>query len=396
MASRIAREAYEDAVHLLPTLAVYADRTLLHTDNKIDDVLLTDGGTIKVNEDKFAQLDPDTRVTAMAHELLHVAMQHVQRQTKDRDDKRWHTAADISVNGMLQDLGLTVPEGAVVDPKLCYLSVEEIYDRLPSNEDEQPQSGEGEGQGLSLGGMVGAQGEGDDDEDGEGQPQNTGSGFSKASAEAAKANAGDGEAQAEVAGKLPGKEPLAALRALQERRSKLLRKLKRTWMSGMASWMRMQIGTTIPDRRFLYQGLYLENYDEEDTIAIAVDTSGSVDDEMVTMFLSFVQGLLEDLNATAKVLMIDSKIHSVTEVQPGDPLPPVKGRGGTHFGPFHTWLEEQPQGSIQAAFYFTDGYGYYPDRPADVPMFWILWPDHQAIKDGFGESIVMDIDEEDE
>lgn len=401
--SWLLNRAREEALEAFPHLASFASKTWFTTDNSIEEVLLTDGGSIKVNEQKFAQLDPDTQVVAIAHELTHYALLHVQRQEK-RDAKRWHTAADIVVNGqlrpILEQMGMSLPEGSIVDENLEMLSVEEVYDRLPNDPDQQPQGGDGEGQGLSLGGMVDAQGKGFEPQPGNGQPQpgqgqgqNSGKpskGFSKDSKEQADQNAGDGESVSEVAGKMIGKEGLAALRNVQERRARILRRVRKAWMSGMASWMRMQIGTTIPDRRFLYQGLYLENYDEEDKIAVFIDTSGSVDDNMVRMFLEFTQGLLEELNAEATIVMVDAAIHSITDIQAGDPLPRVVGRGGTDFSPAINWLNEQQQGKYQAAFYFTDGYGHYPERPADVPMYWILWPQHCPIREGFGESIVMD------
>lgn len=399
-------EAHEAMVTAFPYLARFAATTKYQYDSKISEVLLTDGGSIKVNKAKFEALpDDETRMIGLAHELHHIAYLHVQRQGANREAKKWHTAADIVVNGYLrrelEPLGLSLPEGSVVDEKLELLSVEEVYEKLPDNPDQQPQGGDGEGQGLGLGGMVDGSGQGfEQPGEGQGQPQKgkggagnkPAKGFDADSKEQAQRNAQDGEQMADLAGKLPGTEPLAALRNVQERRARILGKIRKTWMAGMASWMRMQIGTTIPDRRFLYQGLYLENYDEEDKIVIVVDTSGSVDDEMVAMFLQFVQGLLEEMQAEATIIMADARIHSVTDLQPGDPLPPVVGRGGTHFGPAIEWINEQQQGVYQAAFYFTDGAGYYPEHPCEIPMFWILWPDHSPIREGFGESIVMDAD----
>lgn len=397
------RQAHEEAVQAFPYLARFASVTNYTTDNSIEEALLTDGGTVKVNRKKFEALDENTRMIGLAHELHHIAYLHVQRQ-ENRDAKKWHTAADIVTNGYLrrelEPLGLSLPEGSVVDEGLENLSVEEVYDRLPDDPDQQPQGGEGEGQGLGLGGMVDARGKGfDQPGDGQGQGQGQGQkgsnpapGFSKESQAQAQRNANDSENVTDMAGKLPGTEPMAILRNIQERRARILGKIRKTWMAGMASWMRMQIGTSIPDRRFLYQGLYLENYDEEDKIVIVVDTSGSVDDEMVAMFLQFVQGLLEELNAEAVIIMADARIHSITNMQPGDPLPEVVGRGGTHFGPAIEWINQQQSGTYQAAFYFTDGQGCYPDYPCAIPMFWILWPDHSPIREGFGESIVMETD----
>lgn len=398
MVSKFVRDAYNKTIQLFPSLSRYGAVTAIAEDSKISEVLLTDGGSIKVNAEKFASLNENDQIAAIAHELLHVSLLHVQRQKEGtHEDKRWHTAADIVTNGflrpMLEEVGLDLPEGSVVEPSLENYSVEEVYDRLPADEDQQPQGGDGENQGLNLGGMVGANGRGNGNGEGKGRArgQSQGDGFDSESQEQAEANKGDSEAQSEIAGQLPGRDPMAALRIVQAERARAFSKINKRWMSGMANTLRQQLGVTLPDRRFLWQGLYLENYDEEDRIAIVIDTSGSVNDEMVRVFLEFVQGLLEDLNAEATVIMADAEIHTITNIQPGDPLPPVVGRGGTNFAPAIDWINEQQNGTYQAAFYFTDGYGYYPDYPCNVPMYWILWPQHQKVRDGFGESIVMDV-----
>lgn len=372
----VVQQAHDKALEVWPELSRFATGVWAASKD-INGAFETDGGQIRYNTKVIEQMTPDDAAFAVAHTLLHVGFLHRQRR-EDRDEKKWHTACDIVVNHTLQER-MELPEGAVYDPKYAGLSADEVYDKLPADDGKNsPEEGEGKGKGLGIGGLSS-----DDSEGAEG-------GYTKTSAEAAREAAGDSEKIMEVAGKLPGKEPMAVLRDIQTRRSRALAKLRPNWMQGVAQTMRLKIGTSVMDRRFFAEEMYLDNFDEEDVVLIAVDTSGSVSDHMVKVFLQLIQGLLEELQAKATVLMVDTEIHSVTELEPGDALPRVVGRGGTDFRPVIEFANAAPNGRYQMAFYFTDAYGEFGKVLPAIPFTWVLWPGSSRVPAGFGDTIQMD------
>jgi predicted metal-dependent peptidase len=66
----------------------------------------------------------------MAHEVLHAALRHDQRQ-ETRDPFLFNVACDYAINGWLVEMQLgQAPPGLLHDPELRGLSSEEIYDRI--------------------------------------------------------------------------------------------------------------------------------------------------------------------------------------------------------------------------------------------------------------------------
>jgi predicted metal-dependent peptidase len=67
----------------------------------------------------------------MAHELLHVALRHMGRQ-QGRDHYLWNVACDFAINSWLIEMkiGEAPQMGLLFDPVLKDLSAEEIYDRI--------------------------------------------------------------------------------------------------------------------------------------------------------------------------------------------------------------------------------------------------------------------------
>lgn len=70
----------------------------------------------------------------MAHELLHVGLNHAGR-CRGRDAYLWNVACDYVINGWLVDMMIgDMPDvGGLHDPQLAGLSAESVYDRLASD-----------------------------------------------------------------------------------------------------------------------------------------------------------------------------------------------------------------------------------------------------------------------
>ncbi len=88
-------------------------------------------------EDKEIYINPSANLNewqcqfVMAHEFLHVGLQHEQRR-HGRDPFLWNVACDYVVNGWLVEMriGEMPPHGLLHDPELKGLSAEEIYYRI--------------------------------------------------------------------------------------------------------------------------------------------------------------------------------------------------------------------------------------------------------------------------
>ena len=88
-----------------------------------------DGRVIFYNPDYMAGLAPDEQVFALAHEICHVAFDHIHR-SRGKDREIWNRAADAVVNQLLKADGLRIPEGAVDFPEAMGRGVEEYYEEL--------------------------------------------------------------------------------------------------------------------------------------------------------------------------------------------------------------------------------------------------------------------------
>lgn len=73
------------------------------------------------------------QIFVMAHEMLHVALNHAKRR-KNREHLMWNLACDFVINNWLVEMCVGVPPaGVFLDKKLSRLSAEEIYEVLKEN-----------------------------------------------------------------------------------------------------------------------------------------------------------------------------------------------------------------------------------------------------------------------
>ena len=112
---------------------------LLHTEYKLDDDIptaATDGDLLLINEEWICKQTEDNFNGVLLHEILHMALEHIER-TKDLDDLMLcNIAADIVVNGIIKDNRISLPDEAIYDDDLKHLSVREIYSILKEKQAE--------------------------------------------------------------------------------------------------------------------------------------------------------------------------------------------------------------------------------------------------------------------
>lgn len=330
----------------------------------------TDGRVIRYNEEFADSLsDPELR-GVLVHEVCHCAQGHLWRMGQ-RDPDRWNRAIDYAINGMLDSFVTeersrfeqqhgpgrfvepwALPGGqnvGLLDHAFDGLSSEEIYGRLP----ESP-PGNGSANQPSCGEIE--------------QPaENEGNAPSSLEDEWKIA-----VTQAATVAKMRGELPASLARLVGELLEpkvpwrQVLREFIRTLARDDYSWRR-------PNRRYLPQGVVLPSLHSERMghLAIAVDTSGSIDDHTLAEFQAEIQAALDECQPECvEVIYCDTTINGIEEFQPGDAVHlTAQGGGGTDFRPVFEHLDQADEPPV-ACIYLTDGHGRFPDSEPDYPILW--------------------------
>ena len=129
-----------------------------------------------------------------------------------------------------------------------------------------------------------------------------------------------------------------------------------------------------------------------DTIAVIVDTSGSLPAGTLAEFWAEVREVTAELQPERVILLqVDAEVQDAAEYTASD-LPDeiaIKGRGGTDFRPGFAWLEEH---DIQpgVCLYLTDMLcSSYPETEPGYPVCWVNYaaPPGDWNREPWGERI---------
>ena len=143
-----------------------------------------------------------------------------------------------------------------------------------------------------------------------------------------------------------------------------------------------------PNKKFLSQGIYLPSTTSQTfRLVIAVDSSGSVDEELLSQFLSEVNFLMSLVSHyQIELLVCDEKIHSHKTFYSGETLDAdIKGGSGTDFRPVFEFIESAFD-DVKLLLYFTDLEGRFPKEEPSYSVKWIS-PKEEEIP--FGELIII-------
>ncbi|MBK7652494.1 MAG: hypothetical protein IPJ20_19625 [Flammeovirgaceae bacterium] len=312
----------------------------------------------------------------MCHEVLHISNAHMHR-INGRDDERWNRACDFAINLMLVDNKIDLPEGALLDDKYRDMGAERIYNLLAEEDKNNPQGTTQTG--LSIGGFI--------------KPNSLQNpGFPMGTIESG------GEiksilievTQALHVARMRGRIPIG-----MERAASVTARSNFNWREVLANFLQEQIKSDYsmisPNKRYLYNGLYLPSMRDErrGRFIIAFDTSGSIDEKTLNIFLNEVVEIIGMANEPVTLLHCDAQIAKVELLEPGDKAPVVKpaGGGGTDFKPVHQWIVNN---DVDAAclIYFTDGQCDSFHKEETIPTLWAC--DDLSFNPPFGEVIYID------
>lgn len=405
-----------------PFFAVLALRLAFKQDTGCRD-LWTDGRTLGFNPVYAATLSEKKLLGALAHEVLHLAFGHHVRR-KGRDEKLWNRACDYAINLILLEAGFALPDGFALDPDFTGLAVDEIYSRLASLESDSKSLGGSDAQEgpASVAGEAGRSDRADGSEAEAGKDYKSASSSTreeedtekrhngrsgKASARQNDRGKNKDQAEARFTGEvrdhpvLDASSSAAAQKAAEQEADIILSQAMQRALhmgslpAGLARLLRRSIAPgldwkellrrflencadcdyswTSPNRRYVHQDIYLPSRREPriQHIVMAVDSSGSVDEQALALFCAELSAVLEEWDTTLTVLFHDTRVQSALTFSRADlplALTPVGG-GGTDFRPVCEYIDEQRL-QPSCLIWFTDMQcSRFPEAP-EYPVLW--------------------------
>lgn len=321
----------------------------------------TDGRNFYYNTRFIEMLRPKEIEFLFGHEVLHCVYDHFGRRG-DRDPQIWNIANDFCVNADLKEHGVgefitSVP--CLYDRKYNGWSSEKVYDDLMKNVKK-----------IKLGDLLDQMidehldGEGDEGEGGEGDQEGNGKGRPKISEEERRAIRDEiKEAMLAAAATVDGAGniPAGVMRLIKEMTEpkmnwrELLRMNLESTIKSDYTWMRAS-------RRGWHMDAVMPGMkpDEMIDIALAIDASGSMDEDMLKDILSEVQGIMDSFPIyRIHVLSFDGSVHNPQQYD-SDNLDSIvdykiHGGGGTSFECFYEYYKENDI-TPHRLVVFTDGY----------------------------------------
>ncbi|WP_309646037.1 DUF2201 family putative metallopeptidase, partial [Phenylobacterium sp.] len=325
----------------------------------------TDMKTLYINPAFAETLDDEIIIFVLAHEVMHVALQHGLRKVT-RDHMLWNIACDYAINLILKDSGLTVWDQCLIDEKYRDMSADHIYQLLQKEQAKKPKPKPGQGQGQGQPGMGEPGGEHHSPMLGDLKDPNVAN--DPAAEEAIKRSiqrrVGQAANVARMAGKLAGglerfiNEIIDPKVPWQE----LLRHFMTSTSQDEESWSRR-------NRRFGDVFLPARYSESMGPIIFIGDTSGSIGNDELKQYNGEAGAIAEDLKPESiRIVWCDTKVAGEQFFEQGefsvDQVKPMGG-GGTDM---RTALTHVEQYDPEVVVLFTDGYTPWPEVEPDYTL----------------------------
>lgn len=352
-------------------------------------------GDLLYNDNYFSKLEVSKVMGILCHEILHLSLLHLTRLNK-RQLEKWNICCDLVVNTILRDNGFQMDKrclipneetdeykikiegyGEVVIKDVSKKTAEQIYDELPEFEIEVNcgMSGKGNGNGYGKGKGKGKgysvkleDGERFDEHfkgDGKGKKNEKGEeeleGYGEGEINGIESEWLDRLNSAVVHSKMRGNIPAGFERLFSELNKStinwrvLLNRYIQASIPHDYSWAKrskssIAIGTYLPS-----------SIKEEVDVTICIDTSGSIDNKILTAFLSEIIGLANTYQnrISMRVISADCSVNTDYHISNGSVAKikkmTIKGGGGTSVSPALNHIANK-YGKTKLVLYFTDGY----------------------------------------
>jgi len=324
----------------------------------------TNGLTILYNPDFFEKLSVSERTGLLAHEVWHVAFNHLTR-IGDRDKLFWNFAGDYVINLMLSKTGFTIPQGGLLDATFDNMTTEEVYNII--EKDNKEDHG---GENFIIDLLDAPEGKNSKD---------VGSKITDIIVKA--------QLQSRIAEKAHSEIPSEIAKIIDELINpklpwnQILDRFLSTIVKDDYTW-------TKPNKRF-FPDYYLPSQQSPSigAIVVAIDTSGSVSKKELQEMLTEIESIREIFKPD-KLTIIDCDyvIHNIFEIDKYDSILDLEftGDGGTNFQPVIDYCNTKLP---EALIYFTDLYADDIQDVGDYPIIWICTSDHEPAN--IGETIYI-------
>jgi len=331
----------------------------------------TDARSFYFNPDYIASLSLDQVQFVLAHEALHCGLSHFARR-EYRDRHRWDVACDHAVNQLLDQDGLDRTPDALFDESFAGMSAEEIYPLIPHDTDEEPQD-----QHLYDGENPKDDSSAEEHVKGGTTAESIDSPLPLTPQERDELNT---HWQQRLAGAAQQSIQANKMNGSVDRIVKRLLHSTVPWRTLLARFMsnstREDYNMMRPTQRREGDAIHPSLSAPQANVAIALDTSGSIDETELNTFVTEVSAIKGLLNTRITLLTCDSELGNdgpwVFEPWEALSMPKsVKGNGGTDFRPVFEWLAHQ-QSKPDLLIYFTDAKGKFPDTKPAVEILWLV------------------------
>jgi len=327
-------------------------------------------GDCKYNAKFIESLSDESLKGVLAHEVLHLALQHLQRQN-NRNQEVFNIACDLVINNILINSQFTLPNesGGLIPynnkfqfPNFEWIedldkkTAEQVYMEIYNNEKLVKKVCISELDGKRF----------DKHIRGEGTPQEI-----KESDDKWKKAFSEASCYAKQQGKLPkGIDRLLDV-ILNERvnwKQLLYKYLTRT--------LPYDYTYSRPSKKSFSSGFYMPSILRESIeVVVSVDTSGSISQDELGEFLGEIINIARSFNnIKIKLIVCDCEIKEVYDFSNGDidTIMNLKfsGGGGTSHKPVYEYLAENLP-STKLLVNLTDGYTEFPDEES-FKTIWVL------------------------
>ena len=358
----------------------------------------SDGERMSYNSEYLDKLDVSEVEFVMANGAMHAVLKH-QHRSAGRTNWLWQTATDYVVNGMLVKNGMMPPVYANYEDKFEGMYAEEVYEMLRAEmQDDVETSMEQETEQITEADDVHAENltmqkeltESNDSDN----PEYENNAEQK---EEQNTSSNTDETDEEI------KEQLEQIFQKLKRQDSLPKDLQfvvpeyfshkvdwRELLYGyIASYAKSTYSFVPPNMKYLYRGIYLPSLSSDLLrIVIAIDTSGSVDETLLSEFLGEINSIMQSYpNYEIDVITADAKVQSHEVFLPGENLDyTVSGGGGTDFRPVFEYIDKTLDYPT-LLLYFTDGMGTFPEFEPSYDVMWIM---PEVLEVPFGEVMILE------
>jgi predicted metal-dependent peptidase len=350
----------------------------------------TDGNEIFVNSATFGALPDEEQLFHIAKNVCHIAFRHVQRGMDKEDKKLWVVASSAVVNQLLAQDGHTIPDGMINIKNAHKYTVEEVYNRLIVK-NINPNNFNTEDHGKWYPKMKKAKdfldkflkGSGDKKEKqrpdslhpekqapDEGEQDMDERKFQKTEKRE--------QWQDNLEDMAKDMECMGGTKAGTEAGNKLMRFGTIGQAEKIVNWKRLLRAALEDDDEVWGHKLSIKQnnwaariedreLDEKILTEVVVDTSGSVDDDLLHSFLAQLKTIIRD--SELKVGCFDQDFHGFVDIKSGKDIDnfEIKGRGGTNFDIAVNAFSKKADNRIV----FTDGCASMPKK--EVPAIWVVY-----------------------